>query len=185
MFTRFLHHVRQTRGGLQQIRYAKSRHAQGRRQMDTIQKHTENAADTFRFLRRLRGYASKLQAPENPRASAHHYELHKLYLVVCAGPARTFQSIIYRGPSVAEELLMRLKQEAWAIFYVLSNIVPIQLSVEEEHDFKTAYDCYLCEEPLGIGRVRDHCHLTGNYRGAAHSECNLQLQFKADKETTG
>ena len=27
-------------------------------------------------------------------------------------------------------------------------------------------------------KVRDHCHLTGKYRGAAHSECNFKLQIK-------
>ena len=26
-------------------------------------------------------------------------------------------------------------------------------------------------------RVRDHCHYTGNYRGAAHSACNLQYKI--------
>ena len=130
-------------------------------------------------------YTSKLQGPANPQASTHQYELHELsgfaYLVVCADSARSFQPVVYRGPNVVEELLTRLKQEAWAIHDILSNIVPMQLSVEEEHDFEAAYECYLCEEPLGIDRVRDHCHLTGKYRGAAHSECNLQLQFKADK----
>ena len=122
----------------------------------------------------IEAYTSKLQSPVNPQASPHQCELHELtgfaYLVVCADSARSFQPIVYSGPNVMEELLTRLKQEAWAIHDILSNIVPMQLSVEEEHDFKIAYECYLCEEPLGIDRVRDHCHLTGKYRGAAHTE---------------
>ena len=133
-------------------------------------------------------YSSKLQGPANPHPSTHRYELHELsgfaYLVVCLDPARTFQPVVYRGPKVLEELLVRLKQESWAIHDVLSNIVPMQMSAGEEHNFKTAYECYLCEEPLGNDKVRDHCHLTGKYRGAAHSECNLQLQFKADKRNS-
>ena len=130
-------------------------------------------------------YTNKLQNPVNLYASTHQYERHELsgfaYLVVCADPQHKFSPVVYRGPNVVEELLARLKQEACAIHDVLSKVVPMQLSVEEEHDFETAYECYLCEEPLGIDRVRDHCHLTGKYRGAAHSDCNLQLQFKKDK----
>ena len=30
-------------------------------------------------------------------------------------------------------------------------------------------------------KVRDHCHITGQFRGAAHSKCNLQLKIDPDK----
>ena len=33
--------------------------------------------------------------------------------------------------------------------------------------------CHLCTKPLEDDKVRDHCHITGNYRGAAHNACNL------------
>jgi len=26
-------------------------------------------------------------------------------------------------------------------------------------------------------RVRDHCHITGKYRGSAHQDCNLNFQL--------
>ena len=48
------------------------------------------------------------------------------------------------------------------------------------HD-KTAYDistlCHICNEELGNDRVRDHCHLTGKFRGAAHEICNLKYKI--------
>ena len=38
-----------------------------------------------------------------------------------------------------------------------------------------------CEKKINkFRKVRDHCHITGKYRGAAHSICNLKLQIKAD-----
>ncbi len=43
--------------------------------------------------------------------------------------------------------------------------------------FYVAARCYLCYKLLGIDRVRDHDHLTGNYRGPAYSDCNLNLQY--------
>ena len=42
-------------------------------------------------------------------------------------------------------------------------------------------NCYACKKPLlhkfYRDAVKDHCHLTGEYRGAAHSECNLKLKI--------
>ena len=32
-------------------------------------------------------------------------------------------------------------------------------------------------EKLDKDKVRDHCHLRGKYRGAAHSQCNLKLKL--------
>ena len=29
-------------------------------------------------------------------------------------------------------------------------------------------------------RVRDHCHITGKFRGSAHQDCNLKLQIKPE-----
>ena len=38
--------------------------------------------------------------------------------------------------------------------------------------------CHICTKPLtDDDRVRDHCHITGIYRGAAHSACNLNYRI--------
>ena len=36
------------------------------------------------------------------------------------------------------------------------------------------------EKPTPTDRVRDHCHVTGEYRGAAHSCCNLKIRTNYD-----
>ena len=50
------------------------------------------------------------------------------------------------------------------------------------HD-KLAYEnttrCHICNEELGKDRVRDHCYLTGKFRGAAHEGCNLKYKFQS------
>ena len=51
---------------------------------------------------------------------------------------------------------------------------------------KEKTNCYLCEKPLlqknYRDAVKDHCHLTGNYRGAAHNNCNLKLRINPNKD---
>ena len=45
--------------------------------------------------------------------------------------------------------------------------------------------CHICEKPFACVAgtagttysVRDHCHITGKYRGAAHNACNLKLRL--------
>ena len=45
----------------------------------------------------------------------------------------------------------------------------------EEEQFKQASNCWICRKLLNLDdRVRDHCHFTGRYRGAAHNRCNLK-----------
>ncbi len=53
----------------------------------------------------------------------------------------------------------------------------MRIEREEERAFQDAIHCHICGFELGADRVRDHCHLTGKYRGAAHNYCNLNYSF--------
>ena len=53
------------------------------------------------------------------------------------------------------------------------------LTPKEIEKYKKSKKCYICFK-LFTGKnpkVRDHCHYTGRYRGAAHSNCNLQYKI--------
>ena len=43
--------------------------------------------------------------------------------------------------------------------------------------FGTAETCHVCDKSLDVDSVRDHCHITSEYRGAAHNACNLKLRL--------
>ena len=43
-------------------------------------------------------------------------------------------------------------------------------------NYKAATKCHVCGVELGNDRVRDHCHLSGKFRGAAHKSCNLEYK---------
>ena len=51
----------------------------------------------------------------------------------------------------------------------------MKITPEEQEQFNQASNCWICGKLLNIqDRVRDHCHFTGRYRGAAHNRCNLK-----------
>ena len=55
----------------------------------------------------------------------------------------------------------------------------IPLNSEEWKKFRESEVCWLCKKKFGektLSKVRDHCHYTGKFRGAAHQSCNLKFQ---------
>ena len=53
----------------------------------------------------------------------------------------------------------------------------IPLTKEEEDDYNKENICYICKKEFNNDKVRDHCHFTGKYRGAAHNTCNLRYKI--------
>jgi len=54
-----------------------------------------------------------------------------------------------------------------------------KMTHEDEKNFKQAKVCHICNKKYNKTdkRVRDHCHVTGKYRGSAHESCNLNFRF--------
>ena len=59
---------------------------------------------------------------------------------------------------------------------VVENGKPLQMTEESTKIFRKAVDYHICCKPLGNDRVRNHDHITGEFRGAAHTNCNLQYR---------
>ena len=53
---------------------------------------------------------------------------------------------------------------------------PLRLTREEQKLFNAEVKCHICSRLLNGDKVRDHCHFTGKYRGAAHNKCNLMCR---------
>ena len=53
------------------------------------------------------------------------------------------------------------------------------MSEEEEYLFQQSNSCWICKKIMndGIKKVRDHCHITSKFRGAAHWNCNINFQL--------
>ena len=122
-------------------------------------------------MRTLRLSPPRLRGPElepaksNTQRTQHHEACSYCYIVVrCDG--QTEPPVEYRGPDAAEHLLKSLQEEE-------SKIRVYWLA------FRTA-ECHVCDKPLEGDSVRDHCHITGEYRGAAHNTCNLKLRLNTN-----
>ena len=59
---------------------------------------------------------------------------------------------------------------------------PLVMSENDELCFKLMDKCHNCGVKYTDKdvRVRDHCHITGKFRGSAHQECNLKLRIEPE-----
>ena len=70
-----------------------------------------------------------------------------------------------------------VKLENKMTFYFKNTNKDIIMTQDEE-DYKNNNICRFCEKKIITNKARDHCHLTGNYRGPAHSICNINVTQK-------
>ena len=119
------------------------------------------------------------------------YQKHRpsgfCFLIVCFDKRFKSKLVVYRAKDdnedisqkfveMLEEEIKRIKKE----FDFSAKMIP--LTKEERCEFENASVCWICQKEFGESKkVRDHCHFTGKYRGAAHNQCNLQ--FKKPKFT--
>ena len=129
----------------------------------------------------------KIAGPEldpsksNTQKTQHHEACGYSYMVVrCDG--KTSPSRGYRGPDTMERLLESLQEEERKIKATLANPQAMRMTPEDRRIHNNSTHCHVRTEPLARDSVRDHCHVTGKYRGAAHSACNLKLRL--DPKTT-
>ena len=91
---------------------------------------------------------------------------------------------IYRGEDSTKKFMPQILSEVQYCQKIISTKLnkPLQMTDVEEQKFKVAKVYHICgnqytwykERDI---RVRDHCHITGQYRGSAHQNCNLKLRI--------
>lgn len=113
---------------------------------------------------------------ENTKAYQEHQPYSAEYYFKSTVPnVKSFYKS-HRGPDCATWFA----QELYNIYKIVEpfyqTIVPMNLTDIEEMSFQTARKCHICNEYIRDKKVRDHDHLTGKYRGAAHNNCNLNYQ---------
>ncbi|GET51323.1 uncharacterized protein LOC114537920 [Rhizophagus irregularis DAOM 181602=DAOM 197198] len=129
----------------------------------------------------------------------HQQEIHDKHVAICRGLKKTPQAdrmpSVKKGNDIYEfknwkrrmlvpyyfvadfEALYKSKSPAHT--RILRNPMEMMpLTTQEQVSYDNAINCWICRNPLDGNKVRDHCHITGRYRGAAHRGCNLDLSIK-------
>ena len=71
-----------------------------------------------------------------------------------------------------------IKLENKIAFYFKETKKDIIMTQEDEENYKNNNICQFCEKNIESDKVRDHCHLTGKYRGPSHNICNINVKQK-------
>ena len=85
---------------------------------------------------------------------------------------------VYRGEDAVPNFLRTVVETAEEHQNNINK--PLDMQKADWTAFNSATNCYICKEILGADRVRDHCHVSGKFRGAAHAQCNLEYRLTKD-----
>ena len=98
------------------------------------------------------------------------------FLVVCIDDRFTKPTVVYSSENAAFEFIKAILQEHKYCRKIRNKHFNKNsiMSEEEEHLFQQGNSCWICKKFIDNdeGKVRDHCHITGKFRGPAHWNCN-------------
>ena len=111
-----------------------------------------------------------------------------LYLKGLDGMDANFKPAVYTKKTEDEDIskkfikhVTKLTHQIYKKYYTKPKTMIF--NPKDQKDFQSATICHICEQDLNINKetgqilkVRDHCHFTGEYRAAAHNQCNLKCK---------
>ena len=96
----------------------------------------------------------------------------------------------YRGKDCVSKFCEHIIAEAQRLYDSFPKKPMEPLTKSQLKEYNGATKCHICFKPfkevnqkgsvqaeLRYSKVKDHCHYSGKYRGAAHSQCNLQYKI--------
>ena len=131
-------------------------------------------ADTECFLKR-----TKLEEGEHTIKYQEHQPNSMGAKLVCIDDRSTLPSIIFKGKDCINKFITWvLDKQKWTKQitkqYFNKRLI---MTNEDEEIYNNSHICWICKQELNADKIRDHCHVTGKFRGAAHNQCNLKLRI--------
>ena len=129
--------------------------------------------------------------PPDGKSYTSTYQSHKAcgygYKLVCRYDNKYSKPVeIYRGGDAIDKfIVIQMMNEVKDCKRIVREHFqkPLVMTFGNLRDFQNATKCHICEKifkPEDDDKVIDHCHITGKYRGAAHSDCNLEWAISAE-----
>ena len=148
-------------------------------------------ADFEAITKKVQGceLSEEMENEKNKRSYTEAYQTHEdcgsAYKVVCCYDDKYSKDIcIYRGENAVYRFMEQMLEEVKYCKTVIKKHFnkPLVMTEDDEMCFKLMDECYICGEKYVEKdvRVRDHCHITGKFRGSAHRDCNLKLRIKPE-----
>ena len=103
------------------------------------------------------------------------------YKVVCVDNNFSKKVVLYRGTDAVYRFVKSILSEynycrKVKIKYFNENLI---MSAEENERYEQSNICWICNKLLDVGdnKVKDRCHISRKYRGAAHWSCNVNCKI--------
>ena len=148
-------------------------------------------ADFEAIMKKVQGceQSEEMKKDKDRRSYTKAYQTHEDcgygYKVICCYDDKySKHTRIYRGENAVYKFREKMLEEVEYCKAVIKkhfNKPLVMTEIDEQH-FKTMDGCHICVEKYTDKDVcvRDHCHITGKFRGSAHQECNLKLRIKPE-----
>ena len=85
-----------------------------------------------------------------------------------------------RSKDCVETFVEYIEEEVKQLYATFPQQPMTRLTDESKREHKAAEKCHICLKGFNDPKnkkVRDHCHYTGDYRGAVHNNCNLKYKI--------
>ena len=103
------------------------------------------------------------------------------YNVVCIDNKFTKPIVVCRSENRAYEFIKVILKKYKYCRKVMNKHFNKNLIMSEEEEllFQKSNSCWICKKLIDNDeeKVRDHCRVTSKFRGAAHWDCNINLQL--------
>ena len=148
-------------------------------------------ADFEAITKKVQGceQSEEMKKDKDRRSYTEAYQTHEDcgygYKVVCCYDNKySKHTRIYRGENAVYKFMEKMLEEVEYCKAVIKKHFnkPLVMTEVDEQNFKTVDGCHICDEKYTDKDVciRDHCHITGKFRGSAHQECNLKSRIKPE-----